>query len=90
MSCLDPTAVLAGEIFPWLFDSVPEGSRAVPVGRGTAFREPSALRSLCSLRPLTSLGSLLSQRWAHWALTGESFPALQPALGIRTVSRTTG
>jgi hypothetical protein len=64
MPALDATAVLAGETFPWLFDSVHRGSGGAPVGRGTASLEPSTLRALRSLRPLASLGSLLSQQWA--------------------------
>jgi hypothetical protein len=52
----DRTAVLVGETFPGLWAPVPAGSRGAPVGRGTA----AVLGALRSLRPLPSLGSLLS------------------------------
>jgi hypothetical protein len=64
MPALDPTPVLTGETFPGRDDRVPAGSRVALVGCGTAALEPSTLRALRSLRPLNSLGSLLSQRWA--------------------------
>ena len=77
MPVLDLTPVLTGETFPWLIDTVSVGSRGAPVGRSTAALEPSVLHSLSSLRPLNSLSSLLSQKWAGygWPLTAQGRPA---------------